>query len=138
MRALHTTLWLVALIPLSSCVRHSKIDERIPNGVYRDLFKTESLTVRDGEIEVKIRIPNPRFPGLFERTYRYGIERRSNIYFRGSSNDPVLVEGILSYDWIWDGKNIKRLYRKPQVVYGENWRERYVIPETMFVPEAPQ
>ncbi len=101
---------LVVLASTTSC-RHGS-GKRISNGVYREPSGIESLAVNEEKIEFHIRIPNEQLPGVFTRTYTYGFETDTAFYVNGSSNDPVLVEGILRYNWFWDGTNILRKKHK--------------------------
>lgn len=101
---------LIGVVLASGCMHDP--DKRIPDGVYKEPSGIESLIVNGEKIEFHIRIPDEQSAQLSNRVYSYGFERNGTIYFKGSSNDPVLVEGLLRSSWTWDGANIVRKKRK--------------------------
>ena len=84
-------------------------EEKIPVGVYHGPTKIEALTVSGNEIEFRIRVPKGRHAGdVVNRRYKYAITYERHIAIIGSSNDSFLLDRVLNYLWVWDGKSIIR------------------------------
>ncbi len=83
-------------------------DNRIPDGVYLEPKKIESVTATGDELTFKIYVSRGQEKAILERKYKYSVSGDGKIRVVGSSNDTGLVFGVLRYDWLWDGKTIVR------------------------------
>jgi hypothetical protein len=81
---------------------------QITKGLYLEPSKVESVSVSGDQISFKIFVENGERSGVFDRTYDYTLDRDGEIRVHGSSNDPVLVLGVLRYHWFWNGATIVR------------------------------
>lgn len=100
-------MYLFVLASTTQCVRES--GKRITNGTYREPSGIEAITVNGENIEFQIRMPKGRREGeVVNRKYDYKLLTDGSIHVGASSNDEVVVAGIDSYDWFWDGRNIIR------------------------------
>lgn len=82
---------------------------RVPNGIYREPSKAESVEVRGDGLIFTIRVPKLDPGRVFTRgPYKYEVNSSGKIRIYASSNDSVFVFGVLNYDWSLDGKNIVR------------------------------
>ena len=86
---------------------------RMPIGIYHEASRIESIKVGQKRLAFTIHVTGFDPQKVFTREYyEYTINSLGEIRIYGSSNDVVFLDGIMNYDWFWDGKNIIREDRK--------------------------
>jgi hypothetical protein len=111
MKAYMKTIWQGIAVVLAVALFGCSADgprKQITDGLYLESSKAESVSVSGDQISFKIFVENGERSGVFDRTYDCTLDRDGEIRVHGSSNDPVLVFGVLRYHWFWNGATIVR------------------------------
>ena len=103
----HPALASLLLFSAPSCFLgvHERL---IPNGVYREPTKTESLTVTGSDIEFRLKYVRDEKEVITNRHYHYDLAADGGIRLRGSSNDPLFLFIVIGNEWRLDGTTIVR------------------------------
>jgi hypothetical protein len=80
----------------------------IDNGVYREPAGVEAVTIQDHYMTLQLNMTKGLRPGLQSRRYEYELMSNGRLTLNGSSNDEFFLFAVITYDWLWDGKNIVR------------------------------
>ena len=112
MKVLCAALPLLLAGSMVECERGS--GQRIPVGVYEELFGQERITVNDKTLQFEIRLLGGRHQNeIMKGEYDYEVLTSGQIHVSSTSSDPVFTEGVYLYHWFWDGKEIIRKLLEP-------------------------
>jgi hypothetical protein len=112
MKLLCATLVVVVATILPNCGLDSR--QRIPVGVYEEPSGQERVTSKGETLEFQVRLIGGQHEGkIGTNDYSYQVLRTGEIHVISSSSGAVFMEGILPYEWFWDGNQIIRKRVEP-------------------------
>jgi hypothetical protein len=113
MKLLQLTVSLLAMMSSVQCERDS--GQRIPVGVYEEPSGQERVVAKEKTLEVGVRLVggDGRQGEIVRNEYRYRVLTTGEILMSGTSSDAVFGEGVLRFQWSWDGTRIIRKRVEP-------------------------
>src|SRR6266404_6194835 len=138
MKLLCTALSFIIVALLPNCGLDS--GQRIPAGVYEEPSGQERVVSKDEKLQFEVRLVGGQYEGkIGTNDYSYQVLRTGEIHVISSSSGAVFMQGILPYEWFWDGKQIIR--QRTEAAHDENNNlvgTKPLGPPTIFALKAPQ